>query len=132
MSNFDVWLNTQPAGQSGMAELLQARSDLGAAWPAGGDGWSDYAVAIAQSPVIADKNRVLASLEAVFRRYRPETSATGVWATIAGWISNVYFWAVLLGGAIIFALFSFALDKTMLAELNKAKMIAPPSSTAQK
>ena len=119
MSSFDAWLSARPAGEFGMADLLQARSDLGAAWPAGGEGWSAYAVAIAQSPVIADKGRVLASLEAVFRRYRPETPAKGVWATIAGWISNVYFWAVLLGGAIIFALFSFALDKSMLAELAK-------------
>jgi hypothetical protein len=119
MSSFDVWLNTQPAGQSGLSELLQARSDLGVAWPAGGEGWSAYAVAIAQSPVIADKGKVLASLEAVFRRYRPETAAKSFWATIAGWVSNVYFWAVLLGGATIFALFSFALDKSMLAELAK-------------
>ena len=32
-------------------------------------------------------------------------------------MSNVYFWAVLLGGGIIFFLFSFALDKAMLREL---------------
>ena len=59
MSNFDVWLSSQPTDQSGMVELLQARSDLGAAWPAGGDGWSTYAIAISQSPVIADKVRML-------------------------------------------------------------------------
>ena len=121
MDSFDTWLDGQSAKDAGLADLLQARADLGASWPTGGDGWSAYAAAIAQSPAVTVKAKALASLERAYRRFAPTTEGKGFWATIAGWVSNVYFWAVLWGAVFIFALFSFALDKAMLAELAKVE-----------
>jgi hypothetical protein len=117
MSSFDTWLGSRPAGEPGIAELQRIRTGLGAAWPTGGDGWGTYATAIAQSPALADKETALASLETVYRRFAETSAGIGVWATIAGWVSNVYFWAVLLGGGAIFALFGYALEPAMLAAL---------------
>ena len=95
----------------------QVRAGLGQTWPAGSEGWAAYAAAIAGATAIADKGRAVASLEGAYRRFAPAAEARGFWATFAGWVSNVYFWAVLLGGGIIFFLFSFALDRTMLVGL---------------
>ena len=117
MGSFDLWLSSRPTDEAGIAELQRLRAELGASWPQGGDGWGGYAAAIAQNPAIADKAGAMASLEAAYRRFAGAAAGAGVWATIAGWVSNVYFWAVLLGGGAIFALFGFALDPVMLGEL---------------
>lgn len=117
MSSFDTWLCSRPAGEPGITELQRVRAALGRTWPASGEGWGAYATAIAQSPAVTDKDTALASLEAVHRRFTDRAAVATVWATIAGWVSNVYFWAVLLGGAAIFALFGYALDPAMLAGL---------------
>jgi hypothetical protein len=117
MSSFDSWLDGRPPTDAEAVDLLQARSALGPAWPAGSDGWAAYATAIAGSTAVADKGHALASLERAWRRFAPATDMRGFWQTIAGWVSNVYFWAVLLGGGIIFVLFSHALDKEMLDRL---------------
>ncbi|MGD9507472.1 MAG: hypothetical protein AB7I59_10675 [Geminicoccaceae bacterium] len=117
MSSFDSWLGSQSTGVPAIAELQQVRAALGATWPADGEGWGAYARAIAQSPAVADKDSALASLEAAHRRFADGAGRAGVWQTIASWVSNVYFWAVLLGGGAIFALFGYALDPVMLAGL---------------
>lgn len=119
MSGFESWLDSRPEGEAASATLRQVRADLGPAWPAGSVGWGAYALAIAQSPAVGDKAGALTSLETAWRGYAPDLAGRGFWATIAGWVSNVYFWAVLLGGGIIFGLFAFALDRTMLVELAK-------------
>ena len=117
MSTFDSWLEGRPPTDAEAAELLQAKSALGAAWPAGSQGWTAYATAIAASSAVADKGHALASLERAWRRFLPAVDGRTFWQTIAGWVSNVYFWAVLLGGGIIFLFFSHALDKDMLDRL---------------
>ena len=117
MSSFDAWLDAQPPADAGIADVRELRASLGQAWPAGSDGWAAYAAAIAGGTTIADKGQALASLERAYRRFAATAGPQGFWATVAGWVSNVYFWAVLLGGGVIFFLFSFALDKTMLVEL---------------
>jgi hypothetical protein len=117
MTSFDAWLDGQPTTDAGLAELFQLRSDLGAAWPTGAEGWAAYAAAIAHSPAVADKTKALAGLERAYRRFAPAPEARGFWATIAGWIGNVHVWATLVGGLIIFGLFSFALNDQMLAQL---------------
>ena len=119
MSSFDTWLGSRPADEPGIGPLQQIRAGLGGAWPTDAVGWAAYAKAIAQCPAVADKETALANLEVVHRRFTDSAACAGIWATIAGWISNVYFWAVLLGGGIIFGLFTFALDRTMLADLAK-------------
>jgi hypothetical protein len=117
MSSFDSWLDRRPAGDSGIAQLQQVRAGLGAAWPVGGDGWAAYAAAIASSPAVADKETALMNLEAAHRRFVDTQTRPEIWATIASWVSNVYFWAVLLGGGAIFGLFGYALNPAMLAGL---------------
>src|SRR3954453_7107089 len=117
MSSFESWLDCRPPADAEAVDLLQAKSALGPAWPAGSNGWAAYAPAIAGSTAITDKAHALASLERAWRRFAPAADMRGFWQTIAGWVSNVYFWAVLLGGGIIFVLFSHALDKEMLDRL---------------
>ena len=117
MSSFDAWLDTQPPADAGIADVRELRASLGQAWPAGSDGWAAYAAAIAGGTTIADKGQALASLERAYRRFAATAGPQGFWATIAGWVSNVYFWAVLLGGGAIFALFGYALTPAMLAGL---------------
>jgi hypothetical protein len=123
MSSFDAWLYEQPASGAGVAQVRELRTSLGDAWPTGSEGWAAHATAIANAAIV-DKGQALAGLERVYRRFAATDGPKGFWATLAGWVSNVYFWAVLLGGGVIFFLFSFALDKAMLVELaepNKAR-----------
>jgi hypothetical protein len=117
MSSFDAWLDDQTTLDPAIAELRNLRSSLGQAWPFGTLGWAAYAAAIAGGSAVPDKGRALASLEHAYRQFGATSRSHSVWATIAGWVSNVYFWAVLLGGGVIFFLFSFALDRAMLVEL---------------
>lgn len=117
MSSFDTWLCSRPIGEAGISELQRVRADLGTTWPTSGEGWGAYATAIAQSPAVTDKDTALACLEAAHRRFTDGAACATVWATIAGWVGNVSFWAVLLGGGAIFALFGYALDPAMLARL---------------
>lgn len=117
MSSFDIWLDRQPPNDADIAELSALRASLGQAWPKGAEGWSAYATAIAGAPENIDKPEALARLERAFRRFAPAANPHGFWATVAGWVSNVYFWAVLLGGGVIFLLFSHALNGDMLERL---------------
>ena len=121
MTSFDAWLDGQPTTDAALADLRQLRADLGAAWPAGATGGAAYAAAIAQSTAVADKAKALAGLERAFRRFAPATESRGFWATIANWVGNVHVWATLIGGLIIFGLFSFALNEQMLGQLAKVE-----------
>jgi hypothetical protein len=122
MSSFDAWLERQPGEDAELADLRQAKTALGPAWPTGSAGWAAYATAIAGGgAAVPDKGKVLGSLERAYGRFAPGAERGGFWATIAGWVSNVYFWSLLLGAAFIFVLFSFALDEAMLVELAKVE-----------